>query len=337
MTNQLEPLVSVKTLTYNHAAFIRQCIEGVLMQKTNFPFEYIIGEDCSTDGTREIVLDYARKYPEIIRVITSESNVGSKENSRRTNLVCRGKYLALCEGDDYWTDPYKLQKQADFLESHETYSICGHWVKNIDGTGALLEKQVFTGQSSPETFGVEDALEGTPIHTGSLMCRNSVLQQALRDNFDLMKKMPAGDDPAQLLLLTQGQGYCFQEFMGVYRIHSGGTWSTRPELIKRYKMLLFYYTIPRLIGNNNAEKVNQQIKAGEHAVAEVLLFANVQTLIEFFRACSRNELMPKKRIPVLAIKSFLYVMVKIIARPWNFTKRVIGRLRTLLFKRVHKS
>lgn len=112
------PLVSIMTITYNHAPYIGQAIEGVLQQETNFPFELIIGEDCSKDGTRESVLEYQRKYPEIIRVITSANNVGMKKNGYRTLKACRGKYVAFCEGDDFWHRPDKLQKQVDFMESH---------------------------------------------------------------------------------------------------------------------------------------------------------------------------------------------------------------------------
>jgi len=112
-----EPLVSVMMITYNHAPFIGQAIEGVLQQKTDFPFELIIGEDCSPDGTREIVFEYQKKYPDIIRVITSDKNVGATKNGLRTMKACQGKYLAFCEGDDYWHHPYKLQKQVDYMES----------------------------------------------------------------------------------------------------------------------------------------------------------------------------------------------------------------------------
>jgi glycosyltransferase involved in cell wall biosynthesis len=113
-----EPLVSVKMITYNHAPFIIQSIKGVLKQKVNFPIELVIGEDYSTDGTREIVLEYQKKYSDIIRVVTSDNNVGMKKNSYRTAKACRGKYIAFCDGDDYWHHPGKLQKQADYLESH---------------------------------------------------------------------------------------------------------------------------------------------------------------------------------------------------------------------------
>lgn len=113
-----EPLVSAKIITYNQAPYVAQAIEGVLQQKTNFPFELVIGEDCSTDGTREIVFDYQKRYPDIIKVITSGNNVGANKNGRRAGKACRGKYIAYCDGDDYWHDPHKLQKQADYLESH---------------------------------------------------------------------------------------------------------------------------------------------------------------------------------------------------------------------------
>jgi glycosyltransferase involved in cell wall biosynthesis len=123
MIEKKSPIVSVKTLTYNHAPYIRNCIEGVLMQKTNFQIEFIIGDDGSTDGTTEIIKEYADNHPDIIKPVLSEKNMGIKNNSRRVNEVISGKYIAYCEGDDYWVDPYKLQKQVDFLESNPDYGM----------------------------------------------------------------------------------------------------------------------------------------------------------------------------------------------------------------------
>ena len=135
------PLVSVKMITYNHAPYIAEAIEGVLQQKTDFPFELVIGEDCSTDGTQEIVFDYQKKYPDIIRVITSNKNVGAHKNGIRTEKACRGKYIAFCEGDDYWHHPRKLQKQVDFLERHPEYGLIH---SDVDGnyveTGQKIKK-----------------------------------------------------------------------------------------------------------------------------------------------------------------------------------------------------
>ncbi len=112
------PIVSVGMITYNHKPYIAQAIEGVLKQNTEYPFELIIGEDCSTDGTLEVVLVYQKQYPDIIRVIYSEENVGIRKNGKRTLALCRGKYVATCEGDDFWHHPGKLQMQVDYLEDH---------------------------------------------------------------------------------------------------------------------------------------------------------------------------------------------------------------------------
>jgi glycosyltransferase involved in cell wall biosynthesis len=134
-----EPLVSAHMIAYNHAPYIAEAIEGVLQQKTNFPFELVIGEDCSTDGTREIVFEYQKKYPDIIRVVTSDKNVGGKKNSYRTMKACRGRYIAFCEGDDYWHHPEKLQKQVNYMESHPE---CGLVYSRYDVYDVKSKKEI---------------------------------------------------------------------------------------------------------------------------------------------------------------------------------------------------
>jgi len=117
------PVVSVYMITYNHESYIAQAIEGIMMQQTDFPIELVIGEDCSTDRTREICLEYQDKYPEIIRLLLPEKNIGIYKNSKSTFIECKGKYIAICEGDDYWTDPLKLQKQVYFLETRPDFAL----------------------------------------------------------------------------------------------------------------------------------------------------------------------------------------------------------------------
>jgi glycosyltransferase involved in cell wall biosynthesis len=117
------PVVSVMMLTYNHAPYIAQAIESVLAQQTQYAFELVIGEDHSTDGTRDIVFDYQRRYPGRVRVIASDSNVGVKRNAYRTLKACRGRYIALCEGDDFWHAPNKLEMQVSFLENNPAYGM----------------------------------------------------------------------------------------------------------------------------------------------------------------------------------------------------------------------
>lgn len=118
-----QPLVSVNMITYNHAPFIAQAINGVLAQKTDFEIELLIGEDCSTDGTREIVLRLAEQHPGMLRVITSQNNVGPRQNGLRVFQESRGKYIAYCEGDDFWHDRDKLQMQVSYLENKPDYGL----------------------------------------------------------------------------------------------------------------------------------------------------------------------------------------------------------------------
>jgi glycosyltransferase involved in cell wall biosynthesis len=154
------PLVSVCMVTYNHENYIAQAIEGVLQQQTTFPIELVVGEDCSTDRTREIVLKYQKKYPSIIRVITSERNVGARKNVYRTGKACRGKYIAICEGDDYWHVPHKLQKQLDYMESHPE---CGLILADCDEyhqeSGKLKRNRNYAnGFRTPVNLRMEDIL-----------------------------------------------------------------------------------------------------------------------------------------------------------------------------------
>ena len=136
-----DPLVSVVMTTYNHEPYIAQAIEGVLSQETDFPMELIIGEDCSTDRTREIVLEFQRRYPEMIRVLLSEKNVGMHENFRRTALAARGKYMAFCEGDDWWHRRDKLKIQIPFFRADNSLVCVAGDVRHISAQGQLIEPE----------------------------------------------------------------------------------------------------------------------------------------------------------------------------------------------------
>ena len=178
------PMVSIKMITYNHEHYIAQAIEGVVKQETNFPFELIIGEDCSTDGTIEIVLEYQKKYPDIIRVITSDKNVGAKKNGYRITKACRGKYIAFCEGDDYWHRPDKLQKQVDYMETHPE---CGLVCSDLDvyhaPSGRIIRNIVSSRNLRlPINVGVADFVEGKGLRsivTCTVMVRRRLSQQLI--------------------------------------------------------------------------------------------------------------------------------------------------------------
>lgn len=232
------PLVSVHIITYNQDRYIAQAIEGALGQQTDFAFEIIIGEDCSTDGTRDIVFEYQKKYPEMIRVITSEHNVGAAANSLRVREACRGKYTAICDGDDYWTDPSKLQKQVAFLEAHPEYSLCCHDV-DIVSEGVPEDEHKYVGFSG-NRFSFDDAVRGHFIPTLSVVCRRELLD----DLPEWVSECVSGDIPMELLLLDSGPGYYIHEIMGVKRDNPGGVTRVpgrseraRYEFLQMYKHL----------------------------------------------------------------------------------------------------
>lgn len=242
-----DPLVSVYVPTYQHVNYIRTAIESILMQETTFPFELIVGEDFSTDGTREITFEYATKYPDLIRLITADYNVKQQANQMRCLMACRGKYVAICSGDDYWTDPLKLQKQADFLEANNDYSMCYHPYQ-IKRNGIVLEKLL---PVKPKDFS-GDELIATPhgMPTFTKMVRN-VFQ-----DFDLKKVFYFhGDYPMNALMGTYGKSKFIKDIKpGIYLHHEGGTWTSMDSRAKKHDFLLLKMRLYRQFLEINDEK-----------------------------------------------------------------------------------
>lgn len=224
------PLVSVCMITYNHAPYIAKAIEGVMMQKCDFPIELIIGEDCSTDDTRAIVLKYKEMYPDKIRLLLRVENVGMQKNFVETLQAATGKYIALCEGDDYWIDPYKLQKQVFFLENNSVYSMCFHPVDE------LIDKNWTRGKELSSLhvgeYSGEDILKKWSVATCSVLFRNCNLEKCI---FRLQnRKYLFGDIILFLSLAENGKLYCFtDDIMGVYRRHLEGVTITNNSHKKR--------------------------------------------------------------------------------------------------------
>lgn len=171
MSNVKKPFVSVVMIAYNVSKYIKEAIESVLSQKTDFPVELIIGEDCSTDNTREICLEYQKKYPNIIRVLCHEKNLGLTPNCIATHDACKGKYIALLDSDDYWTDNNKLQKQIGFLEANPDYSGCGTLsIKIFEAEG----KQELFGMTEDQTFVLNDMITHRKFHTSSFVYHKEI-------------------------------------------------------------------------------------------------------------------------------------------------------------------
>lgn len=165
--------VSVFCITYNHIHFIKQALEGFVTQKTNFPFEVVISDDCSTDGTKEIIEEYTKQYPDIIKPIYHSHNVGSYQNFIDTANACKGEYVAMCDGDDYWIDKNKLQKQVDFMDTNKECSICFHPVL-IKYENSLQKDVVFPKARHhfyKNILNINDLLKYNFIQTNSVMYR----------------------------------------------------------------------------------------------------------------------------------------------------------------------
>lgn len=242
----MNPKVSVCVITYNHEKFIVQTIDGVLMQKTNFDFEFIIGEDCSSDKTREIIVGFQKKYPGKITLLAREKNLGMMNNFIDTIQICQGEYIAFCEGDDYWTDPLKLQKQVDFLEANLDYSISGHNVK-VAFEGFDKQSEWDRAWSKKEWIGIEDVIISGGAATGSLVWRNNVF-----GNFpDWFVKQHGGDWSLQILCASKGKMKYFNEIMGVYRIHDKGAYGTALEIVKKKNL-----RIEEFLYNNMQSMIN---------------------------------------------------------------------------------
>lgn len=243
------PVVTVCIITYNHANHIRQAIESVLAQQTSFQIEILIGEDSSTDGTQDIVYAYQKAHPELITVYRHSRNDVIYINGSPTGRWnyfdtldhARGKYVAFIEGDDFWTDTSKLQKQYDALESNPDASLCGHWTKVVDQVGVDIDTPPM-GALVPRIFTAKNALTSTPLHPNSFLFRT--FKPIRHFSYPLLKKLPAADDPMSLILLGFGHGICLPEIMSAYRIHTGGTWSQKSELRQAFEMLQHQMNVP---------------------------------------------------------------------------------------------
>ncbi len=245
------PLVSICSLVYNHAAFLSDYFEGLLKQETTFDFELLIYDDASSDNSAEIILNYAEKYPEIIKPIIQSENQFSKGVD--VNIVynfsrIKGKYVAICEGDDYWTDPHKLQKQVDFLESHPDYNLCCHnW--EIDTNGVISPSPVHYLYKEPLSFDFATLPWVWITKTVTVMFRNHVF------DYDLMKRYQYGRD-VQLVyhLLTTGKGYFLPVVMCRYRIHDGGVWGGKDQNEKNRTTWMVYKELYSFENNKAVRK-----------------------------------------------------------------------------------
>lgn len=225
-------LVSIICITYNHEKYIAQAIEGFLLQRTSFAYEILIHDDCSTDNTADIIRSYVESYPGLIKPIFQTVNQYSlgKKITPIVLPLCKGKYVALCEGDDYWTDPFKLQKQVNFLESNLDFVLSFH--NSLVISENSRSASYVSNKSQKMICTSEDLAKGNFIPTASCLFRNGLFY----DFPDWFNAFPVGDWPLFLLISQYGKIGFLDEVMGVYRIHSGGLWSSSNQLKNMYRL-----------------------------------------------------------------------------------------------------
>jgi glycosyltransferase involved in cell wall biosynthesis len=235
----MQPLLTVCLITYNHEGYVRQAIEGALSQQVNFPISITIADDCSTDGTRAILLEYKEKHPDVISLILQEKNVGPAQNWVDLITSPTSKYIAYLEGDDYWIDKNKLQKQVDFMEANNDYSFCFH-------QAVRLNQQTSSYDVYPEntitSFNAADFFKMITIPMGSLVYRKAV-------PIEVIKTHSHGDFLMLCSLLTHGKAYFLKEPMSVYRVHPNGVSFNHSSLSyvnKRLRELEIEWALPAL-------------------------------------------------------------------------------------------
>lgn len=319
-----EIMVSICCIAYNQEKYIKKMLDSLLMQKTDFAYEIIIHDDASTDNTAKIICEYEKKYPEIVKPIYQVENQYSKGISVSLNYNyprCRGKYIAWCEGDDYWSDPLKLQKQVEVLEKNRNCTVCVHKVKIVSED----EQRVLGSFPRTEQLyeGIIDNKEFLSLviytrttaflqfHITSFMARGEYIRKYCKELPEFRKIFDVGDIPMLLYLGVYGDAYYIEEYMSCYRANAIGSWNTRENAIidkkikhintecralqefDKYSNYIVHESVEKGI---NARKF--EIMRLNHNIAEM----KSAEMIEFYRMLSLKDRMREnllKYCPVL--------------------------------------
>jgi hypothetical protein len=261
-------------ITYQHAPYIRAALESVLMQQVEFPYEICIGEDGSTDGTRDICMEYAQKYPDRIRLFLRNRHNPTRRkykvpfmlNTADTWDACRGKYIAMLEGDDYWTHPYKLRLQVASLESDPTATVSAHYVNTVS------EKRPWEAYTIPSRplgeFTLDLVLRDLVyLHTSSLVVRcNCAI------HWDDFAQWSCGDVPILFSSLLHGKGLMLPAIMSVYRLNEGGVFSAQSDVVKLKKV------------HDNSDKLRRLVPDESQYAFQT---GHVKILLQLVTACRR--------------------------------------------------
>ena len=268
-----EMMVSICVLSYNHEKYLRDCLEGIVKQKTTFPIEAWVHDDASTDSSPLIIKGYQNRYPDIIKpILQIENQYSKKDGSIIAKFVyprCTGKYIALCEGDDYWIDPYKLQKQVDFLESHPEYDLCCSASKVYNQS-----KQSFEGvKGSALCESYETCIQGTnDINTASVLVRQTAWQKCVKEISSFLPKDLVFDTAYWYWFAYHKKTKYMPEPMAVYRVLANSACHTTDPNVeawmqRRFLRLKLYFLLRYPLRENQDEVTQCLIKEIEHHAA----------------------------------------------------------------------
>lgn len=309
-------MVSIICITYNHEKYLTKTFESMLAQKTNFEYEIIVHDDASTDLSQKIIKEYKEKYPKIFVTILQKDNQYSKGINFISKYIfpkIRGKYIAICEGDDYWIDEQKLQKQFDLMENNKNCSLCIHAGLKIDAkTNNVLEEIRLA--SSDKYFSFNDAINGlgSKAPTNSFFYRASYVKN-IQDYKDKLPKTSVGDYILAVILSLYGDIYYIDEFMSVYRYGVDGSWTTRMNnsvtsyiefLRKNINMLTVLKTI---IPNHYKPFVDEKIL--DEQIKKKILCGEIDILTN------------KKCLTMLSTKSKLKLVINYILKKINVSNK----------------
>jgi glycosyltransferase involved in cell wall biosynthesis len=304
-TEGTDPVVSICCITYNQAPFIRECLDGFLMQETTFPVEIVIHDDASTDGTADIIREYEARHPGIIRALYQTENQFRKV--RHLDVIfnfprSRGRYIALCEGDDYWTAPDKLQMQVDFMESHQQYSGCFHNVTVVYEDGSTRAHSQYA-RPLKDTFTLKDFAAHNYIATPSALFRARLFPRFP----DWYAQVPIGDWPLHMLNAEHGAVGYVDRVCAVYRVHNRGVWSSLSESERHETTVRVAKVIDAHLGFRYSDEICKRIAYGHYLLAVNMSRDGVDDgiaahLRASLPACLTHECVSKRTVAVLLVK-----------------------------------
>lgn len=289
---------SVSMITFNHEKFIAQAIESIMSQQTSFEFELVIGDDGSTDNTRTICEQYQKQFGNKIRLIFNDKNIGSVNNFLQNIYSCDGDFIAICDGDDFWTDNSKLQKQVSFLDSHSDYSFCFTNVRSVDANGKQIKP--FTQIYNNNTFTHESYVAKITPPTVTTLLRKSMLPNIFPEEF---KVLPNTDMFLKALLSEKGKVYFENIVTASYRINNAGVYSglnsfnKLEDKINAYNIMFSYF-------KNNAVRKNLLDAIASTNIKLLLIAARKFELLKFFKYASHiiKDSLSTGRLPFSTIR-----------------------------------